>query len=168
MYKAVKIHILTEISTDIGQKIILTEILTDFGQNLSPTCLFKDHVCNFLTEQSVKIPSKNLILTEIVGQNSSNVRFWPISVKIFPNTCLPTGSCLHFFDRIVGQNSVTNVILTEIVGQNFGQIIILTDFRSKFRPQPNFDQLSGSRNFGHNFVTARSQWNFDARFSDRQ
>ena len=66
-YKAVKINILTEILTDIGEKIIVTEMLTDFGQKFSPTCLYKDHVCNFLTEQSVKIPSKNLILTEIVG-----------------------------------------------------------------------------------------------------
>ena len=57
-------HILTEILTEIGHKIILT----DFGQNFPPTCLPRDHVRNLLTEQSVKIRLANLILTEIIGQ----------------------------------------------------------------------------------------------------
>ena len=65
-------------------------------------------------------------------------KFWPISVKIFPNTCLATVPCLHNFDRKVGQNSVTTVILTESVGQNFGQIKFLTDFRSKFSVTDKF------------------------------
>jgi len=66
--------------------------------------------------------------------------FWPISVTIFPPTYLPTGLWLHFFDRIVRQNSVFlteifgqnvgQIIFWPIVGQNFGQILILTNCQS--------------------------------------
>jgi len=81
------------------------------------------------------------------------------------------GSCLQFFDRTIGQNSVTNIILTEIVGQNFGQTSHFDRFRSKFFQHmpphwilfPFFWPHNRSK-FGHKYYFDRNFWsnqNFD-------
>jgi len=142
-----KIHILIEISTDIGHKIISTEILTEIGQNFSPTCLPRDHVCNFLTEQSVKIRSQT--------------QFWPkLSVKISVKRYILTEILTDFGQNFSPDMPAHGILFAFCWPHSRSKFGHKPNFdrncRSKFLSNQNFDRLS-IKIFGHRLILTDCQ-----------
>ena len=123
-------HILTEILTEIGHKIILTENLTDFGQNFSLHMPAQGSCLQFFD----RTVGQNSVTRPNFDRNCRSI----FRSKFFPPHASPGDQVCNFLTEQSVKIQSTDLILTEIVGQNFGQTIILTEFRSKCRSNRNF------------------------------